>query len=127
LLSIYHAGGGARRVNGAQRAPRRAKPISAKQRIKSNRHTQPSEADILVVSLNRLKKSPRNTPKIPHTKFDIAQLAASIAADGLLQDLVIEAGQGPKGRPTGDYLVTAGEGGGFVRGRKHQSEVLAPQ
>jgi hypothetical protein len=31
------------------------------------------------VALSRLKKSPKNVPKVPHTKTDIKAFAASIA------------------------------------------------
>jgi ParB family chromosome partitioning protein len=98
-------------VNGAQKAPHWAEPIARKERPMSNRHILPSGTDsTLFVPLNRLKKSPRNVRKIPHAKSDIAQLAASIAAHGLLQNFVVEAEHDAKGKPTGDYLVTAGEG-----------------
>ena len=46
--------------------------------------------DTLFIPLNRLKKSPRNARKTPHPKADIEALAASIAAKGLLQNLVVE-------------------------------------
>ena len=44
----------------------------------------------LFIPLNRLKKSPRNARTTPHPKADIEALAASIAAKGLLQNLVVE-------------------------------------
>jgi ParB family transcriptional regulator, chromosome partitioning protein len=71
---------------------------------------KPKSGDILFVPLNRLKKSPRNVRKTPHTKAEIEALAASIATSGLLQNLIIEREHDKKGRATGYYLVTAGEG-----------------
>ena len=66
--------------------------------------------NIVLVPLNKLKKSPKNVRKMPHTKADIAALAASIAALGMLQYPVVEPEIGPRGKPTGNYLVNAGEG-----------------
>jgi ParB-like chromosome segregation protein Spo0J len=40
---------------------------------------------------------------------DIQTLAASIRAVGMLQYPLVEAGIDPKGKPTGNYLVNAGE------------------
>jgi ParB family chromosome partitioning protein len=70
-------------------------------------HTQTGEA--IVLPLNKLKPSPRNVRKVPHTKADIEALAASIGARGLLQNLVVEP-ETKKDEPTGFYLVTVGEG-----------------
>jgi ParB family transcriptional regulator, chromosome partitioning protein len=64
----------------------------------------------LFIPLNRLKKSPKNVRKTPHPQADIEALAASIAAKGLLQNLVVEPEMDAKGKPTGYYLVTIGEG-----------------
>lgn len=63
----------------------------------------------LSVPLDKLKKSPKNVRKVPHTDADIAALAASIAANGLLQNLVVEP-EANAGKPTGYYLVNIGEG-----------------
>jgi ParB family chromosome partitioning protein len=76
----------------------------------SNRSTKDANKDILFVPLNRLKKSPKNARKVPHTKAEIRAFAASIGALGMLQYPVVEPELGPKGRPTGSYLVNAGEG-----------------
>lgn len=76
----------------------------------SNRTNSTAGKDIVFVPLNRLKKSPKNVRKIPHAKADIIALAASIGAIGMLQYPVVEPELGPKGKPTGDYLVNAGEG-----------------
>jgi ParB family chromosome partitioning protein len=64
----------------------------------------------LFIPLDRLKKSPKNARKIPHPKADIEALAASIAAKGLLQNLVVEPERKEDGKETGYYLVTIGEG-----------------
>jgi ParB family transcriptional regulator, chromosome partitioning protein len=66
--------------------------------------------NILFVPLSKLKKSPKNVRKLPHTKAEIKAFAASIAAVGMLQYPVVEPELGPRGRPTGNYLVNAGEG-----------------
>jgi hypothetical protein len=47
---------------------------------------------------------------VTDTKAEIEALAASIKANGLLQNLIIEPEHDKKGRATGYYLVTAGEG-----------------
>jgi len=66
--------------------------------------------NIVLVPLNKLKKSPKNVRQVPHTKAEIKAFAASIAAIGMLQYPVVEPETGPKGKPTGNYLVNAGEG-----------------
>jgi ParB family chromosome partitioning protein len=66
--------------------------------------------NLVFVPLNKLKKSPKNVRQVPHTKADIQAFAASIAALGMLQYPVVEPELGPKGKPTGCYLVNAGEG-----------------
>jgi ParB family chromosome partitioning protein len=76
----------------------------------SNRKAQDASKNILFVPLNRLKKSPKNVRKVPHSKADIRAMAASIAAVGMLQYPVVEPELGPRGKPTGNYLVNAGEG-----------------
>ncbi len=62
------------------------------------------------IRLNRLKASPRNARKTKHTEAAIEALAASIAAKGVLQPLVVEPETDETGAPTGSYLVTIGEG-----------------
>jgi ParB family transcriptional regulator, chromosome partitioning protein len=76
----------------------------------SNRKAQDANQNILFVPLSRLKKSPKNVRKLPHTKADIKAMAASIAAVGMLQYPVVEPELGPRGKVTGNYLVNAGEG-----------------
>jgi ParB family chromosome partitioning protein len=76
----------------------------------SNRLAKDASKDIVFVPLSRLKKSPKNVRKVPHTKADIRAFAASIAALGMLQYPVVEPELGPRGKPTGNYLVNAGEG-----------------
>jgi ParB family chromosome partitioning protein len=62
------------------------------------------------VPLNKLKKSEKNVRKVPHTKAEIKALAASIATLGILQSPVVAPETGRRGKPTGFYLVIAGEG-----------------
>ncbi len=69
-----------------------------------------AKANIVFVPLDKLKKSPKNVRKMPHTKAEIAALAASIGALGMLQYPVVEPETGPNGKPSGFYLVNAGEG-----------------
>lgn len=65
---------------------------------------------VLDIPLNRLKASPRNARKVPHTQAAIESRAASIAAKGVLQPLVVEPELGADGAATGAFLVTIGEG-----------------
>ncbi len=76
----------------------------------SNRAVKDASKDIVFVPLSRLRKSPKNVRKVPHTTADIKAFAASIAALGMLQYPVVEPELGPRGKPTGNYLVNAGEG-----------------
>jgi len=76
----------------------------------SNRAIATASKNILFVPLDRLKKSPKNVRKVPHTKAEIRVFAASIAALGMLQYPVVEPEIGLMGKPTGNYLVNAGEG-----------------
>jgi ParB family chromosome partitioning protein len=64
----------------------------------------------LFIPLHKLKNSPKNARRTPHPKADIEALAASIAAKGLLQNLVVEPERNGDGKTTGYYLVTIGEG-----------------
>src|SRR5882724_2929328 len=62
------------------------------------------------IPLNKLKKSPKNARKMPHSEAAIEALAGSIAAKGMLQNLVVEPETDAEGAETGSYLVTIGEG-----------------
>ncbi|MDX8536017.1 ParB/Srx family N-terminal domain-containing protein [Mesorhizobium abyssinicae] len=62
------------------------------------------------IPLNKLKKSPRNARKTPHSEATIEAYAASIAAKGILQNLVVEPERDGEGTETGFYLVSIGEG-----------------
>ncbi|WP_174274382.1 ParB/RepB/Spo0J family partition protein [Sphingomonas bacterium] len=64
----------------------------------------------IFVPLNKLKKSPNNARKVPHSEATIEALAGSIQHKGMIQNLVIEPEVREDGTPTGYYLVTAGEG-----------------
>ena len=44
----------------------------------------------IFIPLNKLKKSPKNARKTPHSEAAIEAYAASIAAKGILQNLVVE-------------------------------------
>jgi ParB family chromosome partitioning protein len=72
--------------------------------------TQPRSGSEIFVPLNMLKKSPRNVRKVEHTAAEVEGLAASIAANGMLQNLVVEPELDGEGRETGHYFVTIGEG-----------------
>lgn len=65
---------------------------------------------LLFIPLNKLKKSPKNARKTPHSEAEIDALAASIAVKGLLQNLVVEPERDADDSETGYYLVTIGEG-----------------
>jgi len=62
------------------------------------------------IPLNKLKKSPKNARKTPHSEASIEAYAASIAAKGILQNLVVEPEVDADGAATGFYFVTIGEG-----------------
>lgn len=67
-------------------------------------------AKTVLIPLYRLKKSPDNARRTPHSEAAIAALAASIRHKGLLQNLIVQTERNAAGEPTGFYLVTAGEG-----------------
>lgn len=62
------------------------------------------------IPLNKLKKHRKNARKTPHSEASIEAKAASIAAKGILQNLVVEPELDGEGQPTGCYLVSIGEG-----------------
>jgi len=64
----------------------------------------------LSIPLSKLKTSPRNARRTRHSEADIATLAASIEAKGVLQPPVVEPELDRTGAGTGSYLVTIGEG-----------------
>lgn len=64
----------------------------------------------IFIPLNKLKKSPNNARKTPHSEASIEAYAASIAAKGILQNLVVEPELDTDGAATGFYFVTIGEG-----------------
>ncbi|MET4493715.1 ParB N-terminal domain-containing protein [Bradyrhizobium sp. LA7.1] len=71
---------------------------------------QPPENGMQVlIPLNKLKKSPKNARKTPHSDAAIEAYAASIAAKGILQNLVVEPEVDGEAA-TGFYFVTIGEG-----------------
>lgn len=64
----------------------------------------------IFIPLNKLKKSSNNARKTPHSEASIGAYAASIAAKGILQNLVVEPELDADGAATGFYFVTIGEG-----------------
>jgi ParB family chromosome partitioning protein len=60
------------------------------------------------IPLNKLKPSPANVRKTG-ADLGLEEFAASIAAHGLIQPLVVEPERNGEGSETGCYLVTAGE------------------
>lgn len=62
------------------------------------------------IPLSHLLKSPRNARKTPHSPDAIEAKAASIAAKGILQNLVVEPELDEQGGETGMFFVTIGEG-----------------
>ncbi|MHC2317559.1 ParB family chromosome partitioning protein [Bradyrhizobium diazoefficiens] len=70
----------------------------------------PASGTETFIPLNKLKKSPNNARKTPHSEAAIEGYAASIAAKGILQNLVVEPELDGEGGATGFYLVTIGEG-----------------
>lgn len=63
-----------------------------------------------LIPLDRLLKSPDNARKTPHSAAALASLRASIAAKGILQNLIVRPERDDDGAETGFYYVTAGEG-----------------
>ena len=72
--------------------------------------TSPASGTGVFIPLNKLKKSPKNARKTPHSEAAIEAYAASIAAKGILQNLVVEPELDGEGAATGFYFVTIGEG-----------------
>jgi ParB family chromosome partitioning protein len=72
--------------------------------------TSPENGTESFIPLNKLKKSPKNARKTPHSEAAIEAYAASIAAKGILQNLVVEPEFDGEGVATGFYFVTIGEG-----------------
>ncbi|WP_369818276.1 ParB/RepB/Spo0J family partition protein [Novosphingobium sp. ST904] len=72
--------------------------------------TVPEHGETVFIPLNKLKKHPKNARKTPHSEASIEGKAASIAAKGMLQNLVVEPETNADGEPTGFYLVSVGEG-----------------
>lgn len=68
------------------------------------------QTGVVLIPLNKLKKSPKNARKTPHSKAEIEALAASIQAKGMLQNLVVEPELDEGSGRTGFYLVQIGEG-----------------
>ena len=76
--------------------------------------------NIMFVPLGKLKKSPKNVRKVPHTKADIKALAASIAALGMLQDRRDQPVGVEARRQHRSALERLGVGGGGEEGVHHR-------
>jgi len=88
-----------------------------------------AEPGIVEIPLDRLKPSPHNARRTPHSEAAIEALAASIHAKGMLQNLVVTPEQNARGQATGRYLVTAGEGrrrAQLLRAKRRQIPKDAP-
>jgi ParB family transcriptional regulator, chromosome partitioning protein len=72
--------------------------------------TVPENGSEIYIPLDKLKKSPKNARKTPHSEAAIEAYAASIAAKGILQNLVVEPELDAEGAATGFYFVTICEG-----------------
>jgi ParB family chromosome partitioning protein len=70
----------------------------------------PAHGTVVEIALDRLKRSPRNVRRTPHSGAHIEALAGSIAAKGMLQKPVVEPERDEAGAFTGSWLVTIGEG-----------------
>ncbi len=70
------------------------------------------------IPLDRLKKSPDNARKTPHTEAALAALRGSVAAKGILQNLIVKPETDDSGAETGFFLVTIGEGRRIVQTRR---------
>ena len=77
---------------------------------KAKTETAIEDGATMFIPLNKLKKHPKNARKTPHSEASIEAKAASIAAKGILQNLVVEPELDAAGEPTGSYLVSIGEG-----------------
>jgi hypothetical protein len=88
---------------------RHEKKINYVGKISSSNAREPDRA---VHSFNKLKKSPKNARKVPNSEAAIEAYAASIAAEGILQNLVVEpeVDAEAEGTLTGFYFVTIREG-----------------
>jgi ParB family transcriptional regulator, chromosome partitioning protein len=69
-----------------------------------------NQTPTIYIPLNRLKTSPDNVRKEPHTREHILELADSIEANGQLQNLNVATERDSQGQETGYYLVSVGEG-----------------
>ncbi len=73
----------------------------------------PENGTQVLIPLSKLKKSPKNARKTPHSDAAIEAYAASIAAKGILQNLVVEPEVDGEGAATGFYFVTSARAGGL--------------
>ncbi len=76
------------------------------------------------IPLDRLKKSPDNARKTPHTEAALAALRGSIAAKGILQNLIVKPETDDNGTETGFFFVTIGEGRRIVQTRRAKDKEI---
>jgi ParB family chromosome partitioning protein len=81
---------------------------------------------VLDIALDRLKRSPRNVRRTPHSAAHIEALAGSIAAKGMLQKPVVEPERDEAGAFTGSWLVTIGEGRRLAQALRVERGEIAP-
>jgi ParB family chromosome partitioning protein len=84
---------------------------------------------VIDVPLSKLRPSPRNARRTPHSEAAIEALAASIAVKGIIQPPVIEPEHDADGAPTGFYFVTVGEGrrlAQFLRAKRKEIRKTEP-
>ncbi len=77
---------------------------------KSVKNPSVTPGTTVLIPLNQLIKSPDNVRKTPHSTATLDGLRASIAAKGILQNLVVSVDRDDSGEETGVYYVIAGEG-----------------
>jgi len=95
---------------GATGATREAAAPAAEALARAAAAGLPGHGEVIEVALGKLKKSPRNARRTPHSEAHIEALAGSIAAKGMLQKPVVEPEYDREGAFTGCWLVTIGEG-----------------
>lgn len=83
------------------------------------------QTGVVLIPLNKLKKSPKNARTAPHSKAEIEALAASIHVKGMLQNLVVEPELDEGGARTGFYLVQIGEGRRLAQLRVRRKQIQA--
>ncbi|HEX4184189.1 MAG TPA: ParB N-terminal domain-containing protein [Caulobacteraceae bacterium] len=81
---------------------------------------------VMEIPLDRLKKSPRNARRTPHSLEALQALAGSIAAKTLIHFPTVEPELDEAGEGTGCFLVTIGEGRRLALNLLAQRGTIAP-